>query len=393
MGERLKLLRRQCIHDGLADVANLAEPFLGIVSPTAVAKAGDQFAQHPVGSGPYAVVQWDANSQIVLKRNNDYAWAQPAARNQAAGYLDQVIFKIVPEDATRIGGVQDGELLAAEKVPAQLVATVQKNKNVRLFKERVTGLPYSLIFNQKQQPWDDVRLRRAVRAALDVDTIVKTLYLGTYEQAWSAVTPGILGYDASLENGYRPDVAEANRLLDEAGWNTGPNGVRVKDGKELVLRYVGGYPNNDKSYDIAQLVQQQLKKVGIKADLDVADDVTERLTKTGAFDVYPTGTSSIDPDALSGFYSSKVLALVNGTQDLAGIADPDIDRWLDQGAATIDRDERAALYAKVQRKLIEQVALIPIYVSTYTVAASTRVRGLTFDPLNEPILNGVYLAG
>ncbi|GAB3836063.1 ABC transporter substrate-binding protein [Dactylosporangium cerinum] len=374
-------------------LTNLASPFLGIVSPTAAAKQGDQFTRHPVGSGPYEFVRWDTNSQIVLKRNPGYAWAQPAVKNRGAGHLDEVVFRIVPEDATRIGGAQGGELLAAEKVPAQLAAGVERDKRLRLVKERVTGLPYSLIFNQKQQPWDDVRLRKAVRAGLDVESIVKTLYLGTYERAWSAVTPGVLGYDASLERSYQPDVAEAKHLLDEAGWTAGPDGVRVKGGTQLVLRYVGSYPNNEKSHDIAQLVQQQLKAVGIKVDVDVSSNVAELLTKTGEFDVYPTGTAAVDPDALSGFYSSRILALVNGTQDLAGIADPDIDAWLDEGAASLDSQRRAELYKQVQRKLIDQVALIPIYAPTYTVAASRKVQGLAFDPLNSPIINDAYLAG
>lgn len=78
---------------------------------------------------------------------------------------------------------------------------------------------------------NDVKARQAVQSAIDVDAIVKTLYLGTYQRAWSPLTPSIFGYDASLENKIKPDLDKANRLFDELGWVKGADGIREKDGK------------------------------------------------------------------------------------------------------------------------------------------------------------------
>jgi len=243
-----------------AFLSNVSQNQLGIVSPTAVEKYGDQFGKNPVGTGPFKFVSWTENADIQVEKNSDYNWGPSNVENKGKPYLDKISFKIVPEEATRIGSVQSGQVLAAETVPPQNIASLKNDPKTQLLTVNTIGLPYTLFFNQRKEPWNNVKARQAVQLAIDVDSIVKTLYLGTYERSWSPLSPGIVGYDKSLEGSVKVDIDKANKILDELGYEKGSDGIRVKDGKQLTLNYVDGSPNREKRNDIAVIVQQQLKK-------------------------------------------------------------------------------------------------------------------------------------
>ncbi|UQZ82304.1 Glutathione-binding protein GsiB precursor [Paenibacillus konkukensis] len=370
-----------------AFLGNLSQALLGIVSPTAAKKYGDEFGKHPVGSGPFTFVKWNENADIQVAKNPEYRWAPEIVENKGQASLDAIAFKIVPEEATRIGSVQSGQVLAAETVPPQNVLALKSDPKTQLIQVNTVGLPYTLFFNQRRAPWNEVKARQAVQYAVDVDAIVKTLYLGTYPRAWSALTPGIFGYDASLENTLKPDLAKANKLLDELGWAKGADGIREKDGKKLTLHYVDGSPNREKRNDIAVMIQQQLKQVGIAVEVEITKDTATVVYKNGAHDLYGNSQVNSDPDALRNFYHTQDPKATKLT--IAGVSDPQLDEWLEQGTVELDASKRKDIYKKVQHYLIDNAVILPIYVFPYTVAASKNVKGLKFDSLGYPLFNDV----
>lgn len=371
-----------------AFLGNLSQALLGIVSPAAAQKYGDQLGQHPVGTGPFKFVKWEENAGIQVERNPDYKWAPELVTNQGAPYLDGIDFRIVPEEATRIGSVLSKQVLAAETVPPQHILTLEKDPNFQLLQTNTVGLPYTLFFNKDREPWNELKARQAVQLAVDVDTIVKTLYLGTYERAWSPLTPGTFGYDASLEQSIKPDIPKANRLLDELGWVRGEDGIRVKDGKKLTLRYVDGTPNREKRNDIAVMIQQQLKQIGIAVEVEITKDIRTVVYTNGDYDLYGNSQVNSDPNALYSFYHSYD---PKGQASLSRLNDPDVDQWLEQGRVEKDDAKRAELYQQVQQYIIDHAIILPIYVFPYTVAASNSVQGVLFDSLGYPLFNDVSL--
>ncbi|WP_152400280.1 ABC transporter substrate-binding protein [Paenibacillus cellulositrophicus] len=371
-----------------AFLGNLSQALLGIVSPTAAKQYGDQLGQHPVGTGPFKFVKWDENADIKVERNPDYAWAPEIVTNTGAPYLDSIDFKIVPEEATRIGSVQSKQVLAAETVPPQNILTLKKDPNFQLLQANTLGLPYTLFFNQERAPWNELKARQAVQLAVDVDAIVKTLYLGTYERAWSPLTPGTFGYDPSLENSVKPDIAKANQLLDDLGWVKGADGVRTKDGKKLTLHYVDGTPNREKRNDIAVMVQQQLKQIGVDVEVEITKDVRTVVYTNGNYDLYGNSQVNSDPNALYSFYHSYD---PKSRPTLPRLASPEVDKWLEEGRVEKDDAKREELYQKIQHYIIDNAVILPIYVFPYTVAASKSVQGLTFDSLGYPLFNDVSL--
>lgn len=371
-----------------AFLGNISQAMLGIVSPTAAKKEGEQFGKQPVGSGPYQYVDWKDNTSIAVKKNPDYTWAPATVKNTGAPHIDGITFSIIPEEATRIGSVQSKQVLAAETVPPQNMLALKNSPDLQLLQANTLGLPYTLFINERHAPWDNIKARQALQSAIDVDAIVKTLYLGTYERAWSALTPGILGYDESLEYKIQPDLAHANTLLDELGWVKGQDGIRVKDGQRLTLKYVDGSPNREKRNDIAAMIQQQLKAVGIDVQVNITKDIATVVYQNGEYDLYGNSQVNSDPNALSAFYHTGD---PYARPTLSGLSDPQIDQWLEQGAVEKDKDQRATIYRNIQQRISELAVIIPVYIFPYTVATSQTVHGISFDYLGYPLFNDVRI--
>ncbi|QHW32922.1 ABC transporter substrate-binding protein [Paenibacillus rhizovicinus] len=375
----------------VAFLGNLSQAMLGIVSPTAAKQSGDQFGKNPVGTGPFSFVKWEDNTDIQVKRNPDYAWAPELVENKGAAHLDTIDFKIIPEEATRIGSVQSGQVKAIETVPPQNVVSLKSDNKLQVLQVNTAGLPYTLFFNQTaaHAPWNELKARQAVQYAVDIDSIVKSLYLGTYQRAWSPLSPNTFGYDPSLENGIKPDLDKANQLLDELGWTKGSDGIREKDGKKLTLHYVDGSPNREKRNDIAAIIQQQLKKVGIDVQVEITKDVATVVYTNWAYDLYGNSQVNSDPAALNSFYHTTA---PDARPSLSHLADPALDKLLEQGAIESDPAKRKEIYVKVQHAIIDNAAILPIYVFPYTVAATKDLSGLKFDSLGYPLFNDASLA-
>ncbi|WP_270165366.1 ABC transporter substrate-binding protein [Paenibacillus sp. SYP-B4298] len=371
-----------------AFLGNLSQAALSIVSPAAAEQHGEQFGKHPVGTGPFKFVKWEENAELRVERNPDYNWAPETVENPSAPYLNSITFKIVPEEATRIGSLQSGQVTAVETVPPQNVLSLQSDDKFQLLKVNSPGLPYTLFINQNKAPWNEQKARQALQLGIDVGSIVKTLYLGTYEQAWSALTPTIFGYDASLENVVKPDPVKAGHLLDELGWVKGEDGIREKAGQKLTLHYVDGSPNREKRNDIAVMVQQQLKQIGIQVNVEITKDVVTVVLTNGDYDVYGNSQVNGDPNALVSFYRTPASG---ARETLSKLSSAEVDEWLDQAAVEFDDARRAELYKKVQQYIHDQAIIIPVYIFPYTVGASSSLQGLKFDYLSYPIFNDAYI--
>ncbi|MEH7224732.1 ABC transporter substrate-binding protein [Bacillus sp. JJ1566] len=367
----------------------LSQGFIGMASPTAAEAAGKQFGMSPVGTGPFKFVKWVENSELVVERNPDYNWG-PAGivENQGPVHVDKITFKIIPEEATRIGSVQSAQVLAGETVPPQNVLSMQNDPNVELLQIDTKGLPYTLFFNQTREPWSDVRAREAIKSALDIDAIVQTLYFGTYTRAWSPLAPGMLGYDESLEGSFSRDLDQANQLLDELGYKMGADGVRIKDGKKLAIQYLDASPNREKRNDIAIMVQQQLKEIGIEVNIEITQDITTAITNLN-YDVYGNSAVNSDSHGLYQFYHSPIpnQIFLPGKSE-----DEELDSLLEKGGIEQDQEKREELYKQAQQRIMESVVSIPIYVFPYTVAAHKSVDGIKFDRLGYPLFNDVSIS-
>lgn len=381
---------------------NLSEPFtpllrnlsstkLGIISPTALAKHGKLFAQNPVGTGPFRFTGLTQGTEIRLERNPAYQWAPSTAAHQGPAHLERLIFKNVPEEATRVAVLQSGQVQVSDLIPPQNLAAIEANSNFRLLQKELLETNYSLMLNVAKAPWNDPDIRRAVRLSLDIDAIVRVIYLGRFTRAWSSLTPTMFGSaEKELAGSWKPDVEEAARILDAKGWKRGPGGIRVKNGQKLEISFIDTQGNREKRLDVIQLARRQLAANGIELRID-SQPTGAYATKVtqGDYDLAAGASFHADPDILRVAYSPKVRSAITGNK----VDDPEITDWLTQAAREPEGPGRAELYRKTQRKIIDQTYGIPIYILRYNLATSRAVSGVTLDAHGFPEFHGAWLNG
>lgn len=364
---------------------------LSIVSPKAVEEYGTQLGQHPVGTGPFKFESLTENDQIVLTKYENYHGHFPFVEHEGPANLDKLIFKIIPEESTRIGSVQSGQITAAETIPPQDIVSIQDSDQLKLWEAEAAGLSYTLFINNTTEPWDSVEARQALAESIDVDSIVNTLYLGTYERSWSALTPNTFGYDDSLENKDLYNVKKANETFDKIGWIKDSDGLRKKNGKTLTLRILDDAVNREKRQDISLMVQEQLKEVGIDVQIETTTEGITIMENSGAYDLRGNSRVALDPEDLSLFYYSTA-EIGTGGFNIPWYKNKEVDQWLDDARVEFDQEKREQLYKNIQQKLIEEAVIIPVYVFPYTVASAINVEGITFDSVGYPLFYNVKLS-
>jgi peptide/nickel transport system substrate-binding protein len=363
-------------------LANLSKTNLGMVSPTAVAKYGDDFPLHPVGTGPFRLQSLQRDTEVVLARNPDYRWPPSAAGHQGPAWLDRIVFKNVPEESTRVAVLMNGQAGAVDLIPPQNLASLKSAGEYHVIEGELLNQNYSLYLNVQREPWSDPRVREAFKLTLDLDTAVRTIYLGTQARAWSPLSPSIFGYDKSLENSWKPDRARAAKLLDELGWKPGPDGVRVKDGKRLSLVFLDSQGNREKRLDLITLLRHQLRDNGFDLRID-SQPYGLYVAKVGSgdYDLLAGSQFAPDPDVLRRIHSPALRSAFSPSRT----DDAELNQLLEAGAAELDPQKRRELYGRAQHLIVEREYAIPAYVLMYSVATATRVQGIAIDQHGFPI--------
>ncbi len=235
-------------------LSNLAMEYAGIQSKEyaiAMLKAGtpEKIDQEPIGTGPFYLVQYQKDAIIRYKAFTDY-YAGKAK-------IDDLVFAITPDSAVRWAKLQKGEChVMPYPNPADLEA-MRKNPDVKVLEQAGLNVGY-LAFNVTKKPFDDVRVRKALSQAIDKKAIINGVYLSTGVAAKNPIPPSMWSYqDASKDDVFDP--AAAKKLLAQAGY---PNGFATDLWAMPVQR-----PYNPNAKRIAELMQADLAKVGVKAEI------------------------------------------------------------------------------------------------------------------------------
>ncbi|HEY5877993.1 MAG TPA: ABC transporter substrate-binding protein, partial [Nakamurella sp.] len=206
------------------------------LAPVAAATLAVPFAQRGtgpelVGTGPFALDHYTKNTEVVQDRRADYAWGPDGAQNTGAAYLDQVVFKIVPESSVRTGSLESGQVQVIGGVAPQDIATLSDAGHPLVVRAN-PGLAFGLspVLTRPIVAVDDVR--RAIALAVDPTDVRDVALNDSFAVATSSLahnTPGFADQSSSIA--FDPDQAAA--LLDGAGWTVGADGIREKDGQQL----------------------------------------------------------------------------------------------------------------------------------------------------------------
>ncbi|WP_204010416.1 ABC transporter substrate-binding protein [Virgisporangium aurantiacum] len=315
---------------------------LGIVPKKALAGqdlATAAFNRKPIGTGPYTLVDWRAGDRMTLKANPSY--------HRGAPKVTDVTVVFAADDNVRAQRMAAGEFDAAS-LPPRLAKSYSGKAGYQVVINksadyRGVGLPADLPITSTPET------RRAVNLAIDRQAMVDTILAGTGVPAATPVSPALAQwYDQASTFAF--DKAEANRLLDAAGWAKGSDGIRVKDGKRAELPIL--YPGNDTlRKDLAVAAASNISDVGIQARAESAtfEQMLERRTTTAGL---WGGGDPYDPDSAAYTLLHSRYADAGGYVNMTRYRDPAVDAALDAGRRAPDQAARKAAYNDFQKAYV-----------------------------------------
>ena len=349
---------------------------VGILSPDAVKKYGDDFGRNPVGTGPFRFEEWKSNQSITLVRNDRY-WGPKAN-------LDRVVFRVIPEEGARMIAYDRGDIdVLLRAAPAEM-ERLKKDKKTQV--NDTPGLRIIYVgLNSSMPPLDDVRVRRALSHAIDVRGINEYVVENAMLPARSVIAPMVFGYkDTQLPEKYAYDVERARKLLAEAGWTAGPDGALRKAGKPMELTFWASEGRDLKDREISEAVLAQLTKLGIKVNfvrMEWGAFLNALRTDKPPYNLFTLGWVTMTGDSDFGLYATFHSANVppKGTQ-YQHYRNPEVDRLLDEARTSLDAPTRAAAYGRALEHITNDVPWIPIYQTKETVVLRSHVRGYVGHP-------------
>jgi peptide/nickel transport system substrate-binding protein len=351
-------------------------------SEAGIAQQGDDWlSTNPNGTGPYALERWVKDSECILVANEDYWNGAPA--------IKRLNFVATSNDATRIASFLNGNIDVLVNVPVGDVDRVRKTPGFTLIsrpslrliylgldcgRDRTPGVPAS-----PPNPLKDVRVRRAIYKAINVDLIVERVMNGLAAPAGQLFPEGVVGFDPGIvREPYDPDGARA--LLAEAGY---PDGfaVRLDSPND---RYV-----NDQA--IATAIAAQLARVGIKVEVQAMPKARFfPLEQAGDASFFLIGWANTNGDGNGTF--DHLLHTMDPDKNLGGsntstrFSDPEIDRLSQAAASEFDPARREALLQEANRRAMAQLPHIPLHYQMDIYAVSDRVE---WSPRRDTQVRGI----
>ncbi len=313
---------------------NFAHPSSRIISPAAIKQGEEQIARHPVGTGPFKFVSWAPGREIVLERNSDY-W------ESGKPLVDRIVFRLVPEDASRVAMLLSGEAQFAFPIPGVQVEAVSKAQGVSVDK-RWSIYAYYLAMNTQHVPFNTQQVRQAMNYGIDKEAVIKVVLRGFGRVLDAPITPGVAGYSAVQPGGWPYDVAKAKQLLSEGGF---PRGFTT------VLWVV----NQTELVRVGEAVQQLLAKIGVTVQLQPMEAGTLTAVRYKPFvenqsQLNLTGWSPSTGDADWGLRPHFDSASWPPTLfNIAFYKNPKVDSLIHDALDTADQARRTKDYAQAMR--------------------------------------------
>lgn len=348
---------------------NLAIPFAAIV-PKAVVEADENaFILNPVGSGPYKFVEWNQGDHVTLKAFDDYYAGKPETEN--------LIMKVIPETSQRTIALETGEVDLAYDLAVNDIPKVNSDDKLTVY-EIPSLTCWYVSMNMNKKPFDNPKVREAMSMAIDRQTIIDTINAGSGQTADSIIAPAVFGYYSTGVKEYNP--TKAKELLAEAGY---PNGFST-------TLWVN---DNQSRIEMCQAMQAMLLEVGVQCNLEVLEfgSFISRTT-AGDHDLAYFGWTTSSGDADYSYYSLEHSTQQGAAGNRSFLADPDVDKLIEEARSNTNEEERKELYKELAIKLDEINNNIPVYYSSINVGANKKVEGFVMDANGYHSLEKVKVA-
>ena len=339
----------------------------------ALAKGNEAFEREPSMTGPYKPVGFKRDESMTLVRHDTYWGGKPA--------LARIEVKVVREGETRVLALQSGQADMARDLPSESGNLLKKQPGIFVPETLAASLVY-LFLNQRQVPLEDPVVRRAVSMAIDRKALIDQVLAGVGELPGDVYAPM---YPWAQKGLYPSDTAKAAKLLDDAGWRVGSDGVRQKDGRRIAFPLLT-YPSNPDNQPLGIAIQAQLKKIGISIELKTVEQIGPALAGTGwgAGLYHNNSASNGDPQ-----YLLDTFIRSNAPRPF-GYSNPAMDRLIDQIRATTDSAERAKLVRRAQDLLAEEAPMLPLVVKKERLYVNEKLKTAVPHPSSWYMLHADF---
>lgn len=344
-------------------LASISSPGVSIYDSEATEAAGDQFGMDPavtVGTGPFEFSSWSFNNQLVLTRNEDY-W-------KGASGLPGVVIKIIPDTETQSMMFESGELDILDlDYAADSVDRFTETYPDQIVQGPRVGIVY-FTMNFNKEPFQDVRVRKAVQMSIDRQAILDALYGGRGQVEQGIFPHGLIGFNPDQEEiKYDPEAAKT--LLAEAGY---------ADGFDMEI--AADSSASDTMTMALEIVSDQLAEVGIRTEIKNYDESTWLETrKSGELGSFMSTWSADynDPDNfIYTFFGNEEKTRIRSIN----YPDTEVMERVAKARTIVNENERLAEYKALEEKIIhEDAAWVPMFSRLHLFAVSKRVQG--FAPL------------
>ncbi|WP_206155796.1 ABC transporter substrate-binding protein [Cellulomonas taurus] len=331
-----------------------------------------------VGSGPFVLDSYSPGQSTVLTKRDGYAWGSELRENTGEAYLDGITFTYVAEDSVRVGQLTSDAIDIAwprNPISENDTALIQSSGDT-VVSRSLPGPANNYYPNVADgKILADERVRHALQQAIDRDSYASTIFGTEYPSVTSiydTTTPAYQDHGDDLAY----DADGAAELLDEAGWTLGDDGYRHKDGQKLTLStpVIAQFSAGD------QLIQDQLKAVGIDLELNVITQAQRsEVLAAGDYDLISTYYTRADPGVIQWIIDARYAgSQAQAVNALTPEQTTEVQALLDQGTTTLDTTARAEVYAELQQYYLDHALAFPTFERVQTAGVSAAVHGFRF---------------
>lgn len=338
-------------------------PFLSVltdragmmVSPEAAKKAGQDFMNNPVGTGPFVYKERVKGSTITLEKNPNY-WQKGLPK------VDKVVYKVFNDSNVALANLKSGQVDLTDKLPAKELDNLKNDTKISVINEASYGYQ-GMHLNVTKAPFDKKEIRQAVDLLIDRDAIIKVAINGVAQPQHSPFAPKQFAYGDS-DKAEKPNLDKAKELLAKGGK---PNGF------DFTLK-ISTSPTNAL---VGQMIQNMLKPAGINVNLEKVEFGTllDQLQK-GNFEAGTTGWSG-RPDPDGNIYDFYV---TGGSQNYAKYSNPQVDKLLNEGRGNSDEAKRKADYDSIMKILLDEVPFVYFYHEPNLIGVAKATDGFKYVP-------------
>jgi peptide/nickel transport system substrate-binding protein len=317
--------------------------------------------QEADGTGGYFLDSWNIGDYILLQKNPNYFKGEPI--------IKYIKIRSIPEENSKVIGLETGEIDIAADLESMSRNTVLENSNLTLAETSSFSVQY-LGMNVEKPFLKDLKIRKAIAMAIDKKIIIETILMGAVQDANSFLAPGVFGYSKDVDT-YQYNPEEAKKLIAQSGY------------KDIELTILTS--NNTTRAQICEVIQSQLKEVGIKLNIEVVEwGAFLSDTSAGNAELYMLGWSPSTGDADYGLVPNTHSSNKGSGGNRSFYENKKLDKILDVAKEELDTEKRLALYKEAQKIINTDVAFLPFYYQLSNAGLSKNIEGYVQTSANYP---------